>query len=401
MTPQNIMQCCAIALLLHACGGNSNNNTPAELATLPESPLLSENTSPNNTLIASSTLSEAPLSSENTRSNNTNQNHSIKLWDVKYNPVPLINPKNIVLPRDISPTLIGAYGASCEGYIYRINLSEYEDALITFEGNEALKYPVVITGGLNVHVKGLEIVLEAQNECLPDTYTYSDGNKNIHPRAPTSRALGISPINSVFIEGTFIDVNGHDADCIVSNNSGFAENHDLLNKSKVLIQNSACYGIETSIDIHGDVFQTQGGALKELIFENFSVQQSAEGIVLSYPVAHTALRNFDYKTDPRFNNDDAGDLHTGAAFWDDNHQETPMTYSFENIYINYLDTNKTGWFYVEGHHFISAEEAGIVRYGVVTEYHPEIHFKELPLNGDAAPKEKIGRLYNPDETIND
>ncbi len=387
MPLRNTMQYCAIALLLHACGGNSNN-TPSEFSALPENSPFPENTNSNTT------------NSNTDNSGTTNQNHSVKLWDVKYHPVPLTNPQTIVLPRDITPTIMGAYGAACEGYIYRINLAEYEDALITFEGDEALKYPVVITGGQNVHVRGLEIVLEAQEECLPNSHTYSDGNKNIHPRAPTSRALGISPINSVFIEGTMIDVNGHDADCIISNNSGFAENHDLLNKSKVLIQNSACYGIETSIDIHGDVFQTQGGALKELVFENFSAQQSAEGIVLSYPVAHTGLRNFDYNTDPRFNNDDAGDLHTGAAFWDDGRQANPMSYTFENVYINYLDANKTGWFYAGGHHFISAEHAGIVRYGVTTEHHSGIHFRELPPNGDAAPREKIGRYYNADEVIN-
>ena len=310
------------------------------------------------------------------------------LFDIAHRPPELINPTKIVLPENDALADIVQYGACGFGKVYSLKFAENEDALITFNGKTPLAYPVHVTGGRNVIIRGLEIVIETQpgNEAGTLTLNSQKYNKtNPHPIIPACGGLRLSVKKAThWVEGLYLDMNGHDADAIIVNGSNIPGN------SKVVIQNSLIEGVEGSQDIHGDILQTQSGHLKDLIFENVTMRQALEGIVLSFPVDNVEMRNVDYGSDSRFDSDDKWDDKVIGGFFAG---KAVKTFSFENIYIKYKNPETDLWFLIGKKHFTSSTRAGQVVYGITTEYNPEIHFKQSPPKGNYVLKSQVGKKY--------
>jgi len=256
-------------------------------------------------------------------------NIALAQFDVTYTPPTLENPTEIVLTKDSPTGNIVQYGSCGYGKVYSLSFADDEDALVTFGGNEALPYPVHIAGGRNVIIRGLEIVIITQpgNEIgtvtLPDQ-TYNETNP--HPVIPACGGLRLNVKRSAthWVEGLHLDMMGHDADGIIVN----SDNTPI--SSKVVIQNSLVEGIEGSMGLHGDILQTQSGHLKDLIFENVTMKQASEGVVLSFPVDNVEMRNLNYDTDTRFDSDDEWDDIVSGGFFAGTEVET---YTLESVYI--------------------------------------------------------------------
>ncbi len=322
-------------------------------------------------------------------------------FDVTLSPPILDNPIEISIPSDAGgladPLRFvpdwAAYSACGAGgiYLFNLNLPAYQnkDFLITFDGDAPLAYPVLIWGGRNVIVRGLDIKLETEagNEAGA-LVLHTPGHPEVanpHPIVPTCRGLGLNRnSNSThWIEGLHLDTNGHDADGIVIAGPASA------GSSKVVIQNALIEGIEGYYYLHGDILQTQSGHLNELAFENVTMRQASEGVTLSYPVNNLILRNVDYDTDTRFDSDDPGDSAYGGAVAATNVQET---YTLENLYVKYKNEGEF-WVLIQDQHFTSPAQAGTVVYGVTTVYNPEVIYNAAPPGGDYAPANLVGRFY--------
>lgn len=306
-------------------------------------------------------------------------------------PPTLFNPTEITLPGNVETANIVQYGACGPGKVYSLSFDDDEDALVTFDNDTPLPYPVHIAGGRNVIIRGLHIALETQPGNEIGVVSLSDqtyNQTNPHPIVPACGGLRLNARRSatLWIEGLHLDTRGHDADGIIIN----SDNNPV--KSKVVIQNSLIEGIEGSMGLHGDILQTQNGHIKELILENVTMRQASEGIVLSFPVDHVELRNVDYATDTRFDSDDAWDDIVSGGFFADSQVDT---FNLENVYIKYKNPANDRWFIIQGRHFTSPESAGTVIYGVTTESHPEVHFSMSPPLGNFALASQVGRNYVP------
>ena len=312
-------------------------------------------------------------------------------FDVTLTPPVLVDPTMIVLPTDVPPSHFGQYGACGDGNVYLIILESDEDALITFDDTVPLPYPVHVRGGRNVILRGLEIVLETQpgNEVGSIPMTQQQYNTtNPHPVVPACGGLRLKVNNSThWVEGLFLDTKGHDSDGIILNTEGGPN-------STVAIQNSRIQGIEGSLDLHGDILQLQGGHLKHLIFENVTMRQALEGVVLSGLVDEVTMRNVDYDTDTRYDADDAwDDIVVGGFFAGSQTGSGVNMFSIENIYIKYKNPGTDKFFVIGDKHFSGPASAGQVYAGQTLETHPDAHFLEAPPNGDYAPESQVGRYY--------
>jgi hypothetical protein len=187
-------------------------------------------------------------------------------------------------------------------------------------GKQPLTMPLHVTGGRNVRVVGLQFQLETQPGCgigeLPNRPAKAFPNANIHPRVPGAIALRLQQSGTSFVEGLYIDVMGHEADCIVSRNPDSMSGAQAQKQRDVIIQNTVCKGVEglgkTKIGegVHGDLFQNQGrDVVRRLVFENVSHRTSQEGIVVHgggglSGTKSLTVRRYDYSWDPRFVGDD-------------------------------------------------------------------------------------------------
>ena len=309
--------------------------------------------------------------------------------DTVNTPPSLINPTKIILSKNSTTINIKQYGDCGIGKVYSLHLADNEDALITFEGNNSLPYPVHIQGGKNVIIKGLDISLETQpgNEVGAITLSSSENNQsNSKPLVPACAALRLNVKKNAthWVEGAHIDTNGHDADAIIIN----ADENSLT--TKVVVQNSLIEGIESNSVYQGEVSQTQNVQLKDLILENVTIKQAAEGVIISYPVNNVELRNINYDTDLRFDSDDEWDNLVIGEFFDGTQVNT---FSLDNIYIKYKNLTNDFGFIIGDKHFTSPETAGEVVNDVTTESHPEVHFLQIPPQGDFVLESQVGKNY--------
>ncbi len=334
-------------------------------------------------------------------------------FDVKHIPPTLTNPTKIVLSKGYTTTQTSSSEAYCgSGKIYEIHLQDNEDALITFDGGDALPYPVLVHGGRNVIIRGLEMVMETQPGQESGTRNVG-GKTNPHAIVPTCRGLGLDTKNAKvhWVEGLRLDMKGHDADAIVVNGR-----RTETGIAKVMIQNSLIEGLEGSDILHGDILQLQTGTIKDLIFENVTMKQSSEGITISYPVPVPAginpsklvlidkviLRNMDYHVDPRYISDDADDERVYGHFFAgmNNMDKNPawiMVKDFAiegGVYINHSNPANQYWFMIKDKHFTSPAQAGKIIYGVTLESHSEVHYNQSPPQGNYAKEAHVGRNYN-------
>jgi len=334
-------------------------------------------------------------------------------FDTTYSPPVLTNPTEIVLSKGSQTAQTSSSEVYCgSGKIYELSFADDEDALITFDGGDALPYPVIIHGGRNVIIRGLEMVMETQPGQEPGTRNVG-GKTNPHAIVPTCRGLGLDTKNAKvhWVEGLHLDMKGHDADAIVVNGR-----RTETGIAKVMIQNSLIEGLEGSDILHGDILQLQTGTIKDLIFENVTMKQSSEGITISYPVPvpsridasklvlidKVTLRNMDYHVDTRYIADDADDERVYGHFFAgmNNMSKSPAWIMVKNfsieggVYINHSNPANQYWFMIKDKHFTSPDQAGKVIYGVTLESHPEVHYNQSPSQGSYAKIADVGRNYS-------
>jgi hypothetical protein len=268
------------------------------------------------------------------------------VWNVTERPPTLENPRKIVIGPDSNTTLWPAYNVVCAGKVIWIQLKDGEDAEIRFVGDKPLPYPLIIQGGRHSRVIGLNIKLQTQPGCeagkLPNVMP--DGTVNntnsVHPRVPNGIAVSFNQSGISFVEGAFIDLNGHEADCFVVRNPPKMTSLQARSQRDFVLQNSACHGVEglgksdVGDGLHGDLFQNQGEVLRRVVFENVTLRTSLEGIILHEwdgfkGAVELKVRRFNYGLDERFMTDDAYDHQLGTSLvgWAD-------SYTFDQIYVD-------------------------------------------------------------------
>lgn len=258
----------------------------------------------------------------------------------------LTNPKVIELSDGYPTRLLADYDrVGCEGKYHYINLSSKEDAIIRMKrGSRALKYPVWVTGGRNVHILGIEGRPIVQPGCdVGEGHQVRDvQNKNIHPRMPGNKFFRLQQSGTTYIEGVDIDLKGLEADCFAIRNASGMSNADAIANRKVYIINTRCTGIEGLDEsaigdgIHGDFFQNQGkDDLSELILENITIKSSSNGVTFhkwnSKKPKLFKIQNFNYAADMRYEGDDRFDGLRGLAFT--GHGERT---EFSSVWINHI-----------------------------------------------------------------
>lgn len=210
-----------------------------------------------------------------------------QVWDNVFRPPELDNPLVI----DSLETLERyraewpAYDIFCSGDLYELDLlSADRDILIDLTAEPApLRIPLVVFATRNVVVVGAEFDLAVQPGCeagqLP-TQPEEGGplvpGLSLHPRVPSGAALRIANPLAAWIEGTYIKMNGIEADCMVANNGATQSQADALTERDWYVINSRCDGQEGASPgdlggdgVHGDFLHFQGdGMFRDLVFEN-------------------------------------------------------------------------------------------------------------------------------------
>lgn len=221
-------------------------------------------------------------------------------WSVTAKPPTMTSPTVITLPGSYLKTYTHRV---CSGPAYIVNLDDSKDYVI--KATQVLHAPVQINGGRNVRIVGLELDLDS-SVCA------SVGTSG---SVPATIALLVQQVGTTFIEGTYIDVRGKSADCVVARNriggtealsKGYGESA-ARGARDVVIQNSVCRGYAGDSNTHGDLIQTQGlhELFRNIVIENVSVDSLCEGTMLlprdGYHLAGSIrMRNFDYRWDTRY-----------------------------------------------------------------------------------------------------
>ncbi len=315
-------------------------------------------------------------------------------WSVSERPPTLSSPRSVDLST-LGTINVNATSINCSGKIYRVSLGDSQDAVVYMSGSQPLKYPLQVTGGRNVRIKGLHFSLVTQSGCgvgeLPNNPVADHPNASIHPRIPGAIAVRVQQSGITFIEGLHIDVRGHEADCIVSRNPDSMTDTTARKQRDVIVQNTYCAGVEglgasdVGDGVHGDFFQNQGrDIMRRLVFENVSMRTSQEGIVLhgggSVPGAkELIIRRYDYTWDPRYVGDDRYEQF-GLAFagWSDDN------WTLDSVYI---DDYRDGGDYIN----VNGQRYGNSPNGQVLP-HPDIR-SGLPAEGSFALPGRTGVNY--------
>jgi hypothetical protein len=309
---------------------------------------------------------------------------------VTVRPPALSNPRRIELST-LRPVPWPAYGVTCEGQIYMVELGQNEDAILTFNGSAPLEYPLWVVGGRNVRMIGLEMKLKVQPGCEPGRVTMYGGpaNSNIHPALPGGMAVRLEQYGTSFVEGALIDVTGHDADCFVLRNGTGQTARAAREVRDFVIQNTLCKGVEglgasdIGDGIHGDFLQNQGDedAFRSVTLENITYRTSFEGIVLEKRAGYNGarqltIRRYDHGVDTRYISDDKYDHQLHLALM----VEGVDSWTIEDFYIS---DPRAGW------------AQGLVNnsyYGENATAHSGFK-KGTPPGGPFAPESKVGRNY--------
>ena len=262
-------------------------------------------------------------------------------WDNSVEPPLLIDPLQIELSSNYTKTRIEDFDrVGCEGDIYRVAVPDGRDAVVTAAG--VIQYPVYITGGRNVIVRGVEVRPVIQPGCdVGEAHQVKNTIPNIHPRLPGGKAFRFEQSHHTFVEGVDIDLMGMEADCFVLRNRKLTK-EKAIQQREMSIVNTRCTGIEGLDDspigdgIHGDFFQNQGrDNMKNFTLENVTFLTSSNGVTLhnwsgdKYRPRLFRMRNVNYGWDDRYSNDDAYEIN-GLAFT--GHGDRG---DFENVWLNH------------------------------------------------------------------
>ena len=316
-------------------------------------------------------------------------------WPMSVASPSLDDPLEIVLTSTTNTSEVDDFDkVGCDGVLYRVQVPSGRDARVTMDPKMgALRYPVWITGGRNVHVLGLEMRPVVQPGCeIGEAHQVKDPSQpNIHPRLVGNKVLRLQQSGTTFVEGVDIDLDGMEGDCIVLRNPNDMGVEAALEEREVVIVNTRCTGIEgldkSSIGdgVHGDFLQNQGeDDIGTLIVENVSILTSSNGITLhNWSGSENRprllrLRNIDYAWDPRYAADDEHEI-SGLVF-----TASAVKAELENVWVddprglNYgiLNKQRIGAIFQSGH----------------IEQHPA--FKSgRPAGGFHAPAERTGVEY--------
>lgn len=264
------------------------------------------------------------------------------------------------------------FNLTCTGQVHRVVIPAGQDAIVTMSGGTPLTYPVTIVGGRNVKVIGLHIEIETQAACAvgsrPNrvngpcaTFSAPCGTSgtfapypmysNIHPRAPNGMALRTEQTHATWVEGVYMDVNGHNIDCWVPRNTPGMTAAQGLAQRKFYYINSHCTGIEGhgvsqygDAD-HADFWQHQGGYVSTeqwntIVIENFSGRSNLEGFVITAnnnvtKQSQMHLRRADMSIDTRWNDADGAEQ-WGLVLDTSGIIDTGVnTFTLEDVYIQW------------------------------------------------------------------
>jgi len=305
-------------------------------------------------------------------------------WNVTKKPPSLSSPRLIDISKT-APITAPASGITCSGKIYKVTLKDNEDGYVYMSGSSPLQYPLHVTGGRNVRVVGLQFRMVTQPGCgvgeLPNRPENLHPNANIHPRLPGSISLRMEQSGHTFLEGLHIDVNGHEADCIVSRNPDSMTDATAQSQRDFTVQNTYCAGVEGLGDsaigdgVHGDLWHNQGrDVLRHLVFENVTMRTSQEGIIIQGSGTATKsllLRRYDYSWDPRFVGDDNYEMFGLAA------AGTPgPNFTFDDVRID--DYRNLNYVKLNGQRYGNASSSTV-------QPHPEIRSGKPPEGAFALP----------------
>ncbi len=367
-------------------------------------PSTNNSSTANSTNNGTTSTNNSSTSASNNQSNVGTNNANPDNWDNTVTPPTLTNPTRITISNTSATANMPDFDhIGCDGKVFEIKLSPDEDAMIEMAPDSGpLIYPVWVTGGRNVHVKGLDIEPIVQAGCGigEGNFKDKDGNRinqgaNIYPRIPGGEAMRLEQKGTTFIEGARIELNQAEADVLVMRSHSNNSTSPLTDRHFVVI-NSYFAGYESIDDdgapdlgdgLHGDTFQNQGATKKEnpttLVFENVSVRSAGNGITLHkwggdfWMTKLLKLRNYDYARDSRYGNDDIYDRKDGLCF-----SAGVEAYDFENVWIN--DHRGLNYGLVSGERVGAAGQNGVTA-------DSEVHGGDAPT--PFAPEDKTGLNY--------
>lgn len=309
-------------------------------------------------------------------------------------PPELIDPVLVQIDKNTRTNGVRDFdNVGCEGRIYLINIPDGKDALITADaGLGPIKYPVWITGGRNVHVRGLELRPIVQPGCdVGEAHQMNDERLNIHPRLVSAKAFRLQQSGTTYIEGVDIDLQGMEADCFVSRNPDDMQPAEAFKKRHIVIVNTRCTGIEgldkspVGDGIHGDFFQNQGrDDIASLVLENVTYLSSANGITLHNwhqnegQPALFSMTNVNYGWDERYDDDDLYEI-SGLAFT--GHASKVL---LENVWLDHGKQLNYG--------ILNGQRTGVVAQSNKIIKHAGLKAGK-PATGDFAPANETGLEY--------
>ena len=226
-----------------------------------------------------------------------------------------------------------------------------EDVLIDLRG-KALDRAVIISGFRSVHVVGAEILPqtapggEAGLKRMGTDYQAKKYNvpRNVmttNDRVSWNRGLGITCTHESVVEGAFIDMAGHDGDCMVINSSPNQTDAQSMTERCHYTINSHLSGIVGNpAGLHGDAWQNQSlTAQHRFVASNVTVQTAYSGFTL-HPgggsFTDVELENCTFLIDSRYIRKDTGfssNKHIRAGF----HTSPMMTGKSKNLVLKNIE----------------------------------------------------------------
>ena len=214
------------------------------------------------------------------------------VWKNTYSPPVIYNPIIITSTAhaDMVERGVSASGGYGPGSVWDIiPTDQTRDIYIDGVSLGTLVWPLNIQTLASVYIVGLHIkpAIQPGNDVgdLPNSPWATYPNENLKPRWPLARALNIAVAGTTWIEGAYIECQGHNGDAIVWAVPSDPDIPAYNDHSKVFIVNSRMDDMDASTpggppgdDYHADAYQSQRGSARELYFENIVMRSGGGGV---------------------------------------------------------------------------------------------------------------------------